>query len=167
MVNENIIGRMKCPCCGEEMQDVKVNKNGNLYMICDNSCRVNFSPKQTRKFKPVLLAGHNVSENGLFITSLKGVNNGTRAETPVRTSTNTGTITGSKPDNGTTRNTVVRRSDGKPAAAGNAGDGAAAFDVPAAGRAGEKRSSLPLFGQRGALPEKIRKNAVLSADNGS
>lgn len=117
MANENIIGRMKCPCCGAEMQDLKINKNGNLYLICDNGCRVNLSKQQTKKFKPVLEAGRNINENGLLITSLRGVNNGTRTEQP-RTDVRTIARTTARPpvDAG---NTAVRRTDRQPAAAGN------------------------------------------------
>ena len=73
MTDNPIIGRMKCPVCGELEQDIKVNKNGNLYIFCDNGCRVNLSGKVSRKIKPVLLSGNNTSLNGAFITSIKGM----------------------------------------------------------------------------------------------
>lgn len=90
MANNPIIGRMKCPVCGEPAQDIKVNKNGNLYIYCDNGCRVNLSGKVSRKIKPVLLSGNNTSLNGAFITSIKGMKqNETKCELrTVETGTN-------------------------------------------------------------------------------
>lgn len=44
-----IIARTSCPICGEPEQVVKINKNGNLYMYCDNRCSVRFNPKESRQ----------------------------------------------------------------------------------------------------------------------
>lgn len=71
MVNTNIIARISCPICGEPLQDLKVNKNGNLYCFCDNGCRVTLSGKMSRAYRPRLLAGENVSAGKIgIITSL-------------------------------------------------------------------------------------------------
>ena len=112
MVNETTIGRMKCPVCGEENQDVKVNKNGNLYMICDNQCRINFSKKHTKKFKPVLLSGKNVNENGIYITSIKGVENGTIREQSRAIDINA-TLTKAPTTNRNSGVATIRRTDGQ------------------------------------------------------
>lgn len=109
MANENIIGRMKCPFCGEEHQDVKVNIRGNLYMICDNGCRFNFPAKATRTMKPLLMSGHNVNQNGILITSIKGG----KDDTNRGIATNRNTTGGSD---------TIRRTDGQ-LAGNNAGNG--------------------------------------------
>lgn len=62
-----IIGRSACPMCGEPDQVVKVNKNGNLYMFCDNRCSVRFSPKESRQITDVLRAGNIYEAKGLKI----------------------------------------------------------------------------------------------------
>jgi len=72
MSNNETIGRITCPVCGEPMQDVRINKNGILYTICDNGCRVNFTGKQSRHWLPLLRAGQPVQENKIFIQSLTG-----------------------------------------------------------------------------------------------
>lgn len=89
MVNTNIIGRMTCPICGEPLQDLKVNKNGNLYCFCDNGCRVTLSGKASRSYRPRLLAGENVNAGKIgIITTLttKGqTTNEKRIDTAART----------------------------------------------------------------------------------
>ncbi len=44
-----IIARTSCPICGEPEQNIKINKNGNLYMYCDNRCSVRFNPRESRQ----------------------------------------------------------------------------------------------------------------------
>ncbi len=56
-----VIGRMTCPICGEEMQDLKVNKNQKLYMYCDNGCCVKLNSKQSRYIRAQLAQGKAVS----------------------------------------------------------------------------------------------------------
>lgn len=65
-VNE-IIGRMACPACGEPGQNLKVNKNGNLYLYCDNRCSVRLNPKESRQITDELRLGHVVSWRGFDI----------------------------------------------------------------------------------------------------
>ena len=75
-MNETI-GRIACPVCGEPGQDVRINKNGILYTICDNGCRVNFTKKQSKNWLPVLRAGQPVRQGNIFINAITGGNNGT------------------------------------------------------------------------------------------
>lgn len=93
MVNTNIIGRITCPICGEPLQDLKVNKNGNLYCFCDNGCRVTLSGKASRSYRPRLLAGENVNAGKIgIITTLttKGqTTNEKRIDTAARTDSST------------------------------------------------------------------------------
>lgn len=72
MSENETIGRMTCPICGEPMQDVRISKNGKLYMICDNNCRVNFSGKQSKQFLPKLRAGQNIKEGNIYINVIGG-----------------------------------------------------------------------------------------------
>ncbi len=55
------VGRMTCPVCGEEMQDLKVNKNQKLYMYCDNGCSAKLNSKQSRYIRAKLAQGKSVS----------------------------------------------------------------------------------------------------------
>lgn len=74
MITNETIGRITCPVCGEVSQDVRINKNGYLYMICDNSCRVNFTKAQSLKWLPLLRAGQDVRTDKIYIKSLmKGI----------------------------------------------------------------------------------------------
>lgn len=89
MVNTNVIARLSCPICGEPLQDLKVNKNGNLYCFCDNGCRVTLSGKMSRAYRPRLLAGENISAGKIgIITTLKG--SGTNETRTARNDNNTG-----------------------------------------------------------------------------
>lgn len=85
MAGNETIGRMTCPVCGEPLQDVRISKNGKLYMICDNNCRVNFTGKQSKQWLPLLRAGQGVSAGNITITTLTGGNNGTNGT--IRTNT--------------------------------------------------------------------------------
>lgn len=68
----NTIGRLTCPICNEPHQDLRVNKNGNLYMYCDNGCSIKFNPAMSRKHLPVLEQGHSIQIEKIgVITSLK------------------------------------------------------------------------------------------------
>lgn len=71
----NTIGRLTCPICNEPNQDLRVNKNGNLYMYCDNGCSIKFNPAMSRKHLAVLEQGHSiqVEKNRSYnITKTKG-----------------------------------------------------------------------------------------------
>lgn len=68
----NTIGRLTCPICNEPNQDLRVNKNGNLYMYCDNGCSIKFNPAMSRKHLSVLEQGHSIQVEKIgVITSLK------------------------------------------------------------------------------------------------
>lgn len=68
----NTIGRLTCPICSEPNQDLRVNKNGNLYMYCDNGCSIKFNPAMSRKHLTVLEQGHSIQIEKIgVITSLK------------------------------------------------------------------------------------------------
>ena len=81
MSENETIGRMSCPICGEPLQDVRISKRGKLYMICDNNCRVNFSGKQSKKWLPILRAGQAVREDKILITTLQGAKQNDEART--------------------------------------------------------------------------------------
>ena len=66
-VVREVIGRMACPACGEPNQNLKVNKNGNLYMYCDNRCSVRLNPKESREITDELRQGRVVSWRGFDI----------------------------------------------------------------------------------------------------
>lgn len=51
------IGLIKCPICGREEQEIRVNKNRNLYTYCETGCRLTFSTNTSRKALPVLKSG--------------------------------------------------------------------------------------------------------------
>lgn len=66
-VVREVIGRMACPACGEPNQNLKVNKNGNLYVYCDNRCSIRLNPKESREIADELRQGHVVSWRGFDI----------------------------------------------------------------------------------------------------
>ena len=121
MVNTNIIGRITCPICGEPLQDLKVNKNGNLYCFCDNGCAVNLSGKMSKAYRPRLLAGENISAGKIgIITALKGkTTNERRIEPTTGTTTAAAVATASSAGNNTHGRTdgADPRSDNQPTAA--------------------------------------------------
>ncbi len=96
-----IIGRMACPMCGAPAQNLKVNKNGNLYMYCDNRCSVRLNPKESREITDELRLGHVVTWRGLEIRP---------AGVPVTVKTEVKQTTEEKND-GKRGNTVDRRTD--------------------------------------------------------
>ncbi len=55
-----IIGRTACPVCGAPSQNVKINKNGNLYIYCENRCSTRYNPKESREILDELRQGHTV-----------------------------------------------------------------------------------------------------------
>lgn len=106
-VNE-IIGRMACPACGEPGQNLKVNKNGNLYLYCDNRCSVRLNPKESREITDELRLGHVVSWRGFDIRP---------ASVPVAVKTEEKQTTEVKENDREQRgNTADRRPDARPAA---------------------------------------------------
>ena len=67
MSENEIIARSNCPICGAENQDVKVNKNANLYMFCDNRCQIRFSRPESRRLTDELRAGHVAKINNMIL----------------------------------------------------------------------------------------------------
>ncbi len=55
-----IVGRFTCPICGEEMQDLKKNKNGKLYCYCDCGCKSQLNSKDSRVVSAALAGGKSV-----------------------------------------------------------------------------------------------------------
>lgn len=52
-----VAGTIKCPVCGREMQEIRVNKNRNLYIYCENGCKTVYSAAVSRKALPTLKSG--------------------------------------------------------------------------------------------------------------
>ena len=55
-----IIARTTCPVCGAPSQNVKINKNGNLYIYCENRCSTRYNPKESRELLDELRQGRTV-----------------------------------------------------------------------------------------------------------
>lgn len=55
------VGRMTCPLCGEEMQDLRASKSNKLYIYCDNGCRVWINSKNSRYIRAQLAQGKSVT----------------------------------------------------------------------------------------------------------
>lgn len=115
----NTIGRLTCPICSEPNQDLRVNKNGNLYMYCDNGCSIKFNPAMSRKHLAVLEQGHSIQVEKIgVITSLKPKEKKEdelqwkqpRANTGANIDGRTnGTISGVRTDNSTNTGGFLRR----------------------------------------------------------
>lgn len=65
-----IIARTSCPICGESNQDIKINKNGNLYMYCDNRCSIRFNPKESREALELLRAGRVAKTKNMLLVPI-------------------------------------------------------------------------------------------------
>ena len=65
------IGNIKCPICGAEEQEVRVNKNGNLYMYCERGCKITFAAKKSRHIKATLAAGSDYFDTNFSVFGLK------------------------------------------------------------------------------------------------
>ncbi len=68
-IRENSVGYCTCPVCGESV-DVRVNKNFKLYVICDNSHRLEFSAKDSFKARPLLASGKSAQIGAITIYPL-------------------------------------------------------------------------------------------------
>ena len=72
MSKNNTIGRLTCPICGEPSQDLRVDKNGKLYMYCDNLCAMKFNGKMSKKYFNLLMDGQSVQIEKIgIITAIK------------------------------------------------------------------------------------------------
>lgn len=105
-MKDNTIGRLTCPICGEPAQDFRVNKNGNLYMYCDNHCAIKFNPKMSKKYYPELMAGHSIQieKIGVITSTKEKKENGIQWKQP-------------RTDSGANRANIDRRTDGAVAGA--------------------------------------------------
>lgn len=135
MSNNNIIGRVTCPLCGEQSQDLKVNVNHKLYVFCDNGCTIKLNSAKSKRYLPVLLSGQDIRDDklGLILSTCKGIkneviektkisnagsstgaNDNTRNSTGTNTGSSTGNITGTRSSTGTnTGSAAFGRTDGK------------------------------------------------------
>lgn len=104
-----IIGRTACPVCGAPEQNVKINKNGNLYMYCDNRCSTRFNPKESRELIDELRQGRTVHRGAAVYVPV-----GVPAEAKIVTKpARVAKTTEVKENDGKQRgNTVNRRPDG-------------------------------------------------------
>lgn len=59
-----VVGLIKCPICGQDEQEVRVNKSGHLYTYCSAGCRITYPNPVTRKGKPALKSGKIFIYNG-------------------------------------------------------------------------------------------------------
>ena len=112
-----VAGVAKCPVCGEDGQEVRINKNRKLYIICDHGCRVNFNSASSRKWLAKLSAGQAVEMGNIHIWPVK--EQGLIAQVFEKTQQK-GVIDNGK--SGISRiagNTTIGRADRQPAAAGN------------------------------------------------
>ncbi len=121
------IGLIKCPICGREEQEIRVNKNRNLYTYCETGCRLTFSTNTSRKALPVLKSGRIFAYNGYEMRPLTAENQETIINKPagvvpvVKTE-----VKHDEPgiSGNIGRNPTIGRTDGQPAtAAGNTGGG--------------------------------------------
>ena len=64
-----IIGRITCPICGEEHQDLKVNIRDKLYMFCDNGCSIKLSSKDSRKVLASLRGNKSIKMSKIGVIS--------------------------------------------------------------------------------------------------
>lgn len=68
-----IVGRVTCAVCGEENQDLKVNKNNKLYCFCDNGCKWQLNSKHSRAALAALKQGKSVKLDKVFIRVINQV----------------------------------------------------------------------------------------------
>lgn len=103
MSNNNIIGRVTCPLCGEQSQDLKVNINHKLYIFCDNGCTIKLNSAKSKRYLPVLLAGQDIRDDklGLIISTCKGIKNEVIEKTKI---SNAGSIAGNDNTGSTANN---------------------------------------------------------------
>lgn len=60
MANETI-GRVTCAVCGEQSQDLRINKNYNLYCYCDNGCKWQLNKKNSKSALAALRSGRSIA----------------------------------------------------------------------------------------------------------
>ena len=113
-----VAGVTKCPVCGEDGQEVRINKNRKLYIICDHGCRVNFNSASSRKWLAKLSAGEAIKEVNFNILPIK--KQGITAQVFEKPQEKGVIENGKSGVTGIARDTAIRRADGQLAAvAGN------------------------------------------------
>lgn len=119
-----IAGYLTCPVCGKPEQEIRINKNRNLYTYCETGCRLTFSATASRKILPALKSGRVFNYNGYEMRPLSAETQEIIINKPA------GVVlaaTMEKKDDERTdirRNPTVGRTDGQLATvAGNAGAG--------------------------------------------
>lgn len=60
MANETI-GRVTCAVCGEQSQDLRINKNNKLYCYCDNGCKWQLNNKNSKSALAALRGGRSIA----------------------------------------------------------------------------------------------------------
>ena len=112
-----IAGLIKCPVCGREEQEIRVNKNRNLYTYCETGCRLTFSSNVSRKALPVLKSGRVYAYNGYEMRPLAAENQETIINKPAGMGPAAKTEVKNNERTDVRRNSTVGRTDGQPAAA--------------------------------------------------
>lgn len=105
-----IIARTTCPVCGAPNQNLKINKNGNLYMYCDNRCSSRFNPKESQELIDELRQGRTVRKGGAVYVPIGAPAPVKIEEKPVKKTTEV-----KKDDGKQRRNTTDGRPDGESA----------------------------------------------------
>ena len=120
-----VIGVTVCPICGAPEQELKINKNGKLYMMCDHGCNPRYSGAMSRQYIQRLRAGETVRTfQNQIIRPTKGVKNNEETRANYNTGTNSAENTGNYAGAvaGSAGNATFRRPDnglaGVPRAAG-------------------------------------------------
>ena len=66
-----VVGVIKCPVCGAEGQELRVNKNRKLYVFCDRGCSSKFNSQKSREWLARLARGDTIFEQNYKILPLK------------------------------------------------------------------------------------------------
>lgn len=107
-----VAGIIRCPICGREEQEIRINKNRNLYVYCEGGCRMTYSATASRKALPVLKSGRIYQYNGYTMRPL-GLETGSNNPAGIVPAS----IQEIKQNDGNTgRNTIDGRPGGQPTA---------------------------------------------------
>lgn len=71
-----VVGVIKCPICGAEGQELRVNKNHKLYVFCDRGCSSKFNSQKSREWLARLARGDTIFEQNYKISPLKSTIDG-------------------------------------------------------------------------------------------
>lgn len=73
-----VVGLIKCPVCGAENQELRVNKKRKLYIYCDHGCATRFNSQTSREWLAKLAAGKSIFEQNFRILPIKPAGNDTQ-----------------------------------------------------------------------------------------